>query len=70
VANWLEAAGHRDGHIAIRWQLSEGNLPIPDTEVVPVAEVAARTGLPAVRADERARQRAALAVSFDARFRR
>jgi hypothetical protein len=70
VANWLEAAGHRDGHIAIRWQLSEGNLPIPATEVVPVEEVAARTGLPAVRPDERARQRAALEVSFDARFRR
>jgi hypothetical protein len=69
VANWLEAAGHREGHVAIRWQLSDGDLPIPDTAVVPVGEVAALTGLPAVDAPERARQRAALADSFDARFR-
>ena len=31
TANWLEAAGHREGHIALRYQLSEGNLPIPAT---------------------------------------
>jgi len=69
VANWLEAAGHREGHIAIRWQLTEGNLPIPETRVVKVDEVASLTGLPPVGTDERARQRAALADSFDARFR-
>lgn len=69
VANWLETANHRQGHIAIRWQLSEGNLPIPDTTVVRVDDVAANTGLPVVSSDERARQRALLAVSFDARFR-
>jgi hypothetical protein len=68
VANWLEAAGHREGHIAIRWQLSEGNLPIPQTEVVAVGEVAARTGLPTVSAAERVRQRTLLADSFDVRF--
>lgn len=68
VANWLEAAGHREGHIAIRWQLSEGNLPIPATRVVSVDEVPALTGLPRVSVDERARQRAALVESFDARF--
>ena len=70
VANWLEAAGHREGHIAIRWQLSDGNLPIPETRVVPVGEVAAITGLPLVDAAGRRRQRALLASSFDARFRR
>ncbi len=70
VANWLEAAGHREGHVAIRWQLTEGNLPLPDTTVVPVADVAAVTGLPTVAPGERARQRALLASSFDARFRR
>jgi hypothetical protein len=69
VANWLEAAGHREGHIAIRWQLSEGNLPIPDTAVVEVGDVAGMTGLPSVAPAERARQRALLADSFDARFR-
>ena len=69
VANWLEAAGHHEGHIAIRWQLTEGNLPIPETRVVKVDEVAELTGLPPVTADERARQRLLLAESFDARFR-
>ncbi len=70
VANWLEAAGHREGHIAIRWQLTEGNLPIPQTRVVKVGEVAELTGLPPVTPEERKRQRALLANSFDARFRR
>lgn len=69
TANWLEAAGHREGHLAIRWQLTEGNLPIPACTVVPVGEVAARTGLPAVSPSERAEQRVALRRAFDARFR-
>lgn len=68
VANWLEAAGHREGHIAIRWQLTEDNLPIPETRVVKLDEVAALTGLPPVGADERAVQRRQLASSFDSRF--
>jgi hypothetical protein len=70
VVNWLEAAGHRQGHVAIRWQLSDGNLPIPDTSVVKVAEVASVTGLRVVPPAERARARAALTTSFEARFRR
>lgn len=69
TVNWLEAAGHREGHIAIRWQLTEGNLPVPACTVVPVAEVAASTGLPTVDAEERARQRRALGRSFERRFR-
>jgi hypothetical protein len=69
VANWLEAASHREGHIAIRWQLTEGNLPIPETRVVNVDEVAAVTGLPMVTPGERKRRRRLLADSVDARFR-
>lgn len=69
VANWLEAAGHREGHLAIRWQLSDGNLPIPHTQVVTVERVAEATALPRVTADERAAARRRLAESFDARFR-
>jgi hypothetical protein len=68
VANWLETAGHGEGHIAIRWQLTEGNLPIPETTVVRVGEVAAVTGMAPVTRQERSRQRALLAESFDARF--
>ncbi len=68
VANWLEACGHREGHIAIRWQLTEGKLPIPETSVVPVGQVAALSGLPRVTAAERDAQRVQLARSFDARF--
>ena len=69
TANWLEAAGHREGHIAIRWQLSQGRLPIPSCEVVPVDEVAARSGLPGVTEDERLAQRRALRRSVEKRFR-
>ena len=68
TVNWLEAAQHREGHIAIRWQLTDGQLPIPETTVVDVAAVRELTRLPA--AEDRARQRAQLRASFDARFRR
>lgn len=68
TANWLETAGHREGHIAIRWQLSD-DLPIPRCTVVDVATVATRTALPAVTAEARADQRRRLAAAFVARFR-
>jgi hypothetical protein len=68
VANWLETAHHRDGHIAIRWQLTD-TLPIPECTVVPADEVAARTGLPRVAPAARAAQRRALREAFDRRFR-
>lgn len=69
VENWLEAVGHREGHIAIRWQLTEGKLPIPETSVVSVRDVAGLTKLPTVSAEERTRRRALLVESFEARFR-
>jgi hypothetical protein len=69
VANWLEACDHHEGHIAIRWQLSEGKLPIPETTVMAVDDVAGATGLPSVSPEERAQARARLTESFDARFR-
>jgi len=65
---WLEAAGHREGHIALRYQLSEGNLPIPATRVVSVGEVASLTGLPAVSPAERAAARRDQTASFATRF--
>jgi hypothetical protein len=70
TTNWLEAVQHREGHIAIRWQLTDGQLPIPETTVVDVASVQELTGLPRVGPDERARQRAHLRASFENRFRR
>lgn len=68
VVNWLETAAHREGHLAIRWQLSDGNLPLPRTRVVHVDEVATITGLPRVDAATRAAQRTHLARSFATRF--
>lgn len=68
VENWVEVADHREGHVAIRWQLSDGHLPIPTTRVVRVEDVASLTGLPAVAPTERARRRADLARSFATRF--
>jgi hypothetical protein len=68
TANWLETAGHSEGHIAIRWQLTEGSLPIPRCTVVDVAKVRQLTGLPAIDGAERSRERKDLARSVDARF--
>jgi hypothetical protein len=67
TVNWLETVGHRAGHIAIRWQLTK-ELPVPETQVVPVGDVATVTGLPRVSPEQRSRERAALRSSFDARF--
>lgn len=68
IVNWLEADHHREGHIAIRWQLSDGNLPIPRCTVVACTEVSRRWDLPAVSPEERDRQRRKLVQSFDSRF--
>ena len=70
TVNWLETAHHREGHIAIRWQLTNGLLPLPETSVVAVDEVQTLTGLPAASAADRAATRASLRNSFDGRFRR
>lgn len=67
--NWLETAGHRQGHMAVRWQLTEGQLPLPECKVVKVEEAAAVTRLPAVTADERRAQRRAQRAGVDKRFR-
>jgi hypothetical protein len=69
TCNWLETAGHREGHMAIRWQLTEGKLPLPDCKVVKVDEVAAVTGLPAVTTNERRAQRRAQRAGVEKRFR-
>ncbi|WP_228387617.1 MULTISPECIES: hypothetical protein [unclassified Nocardioides] len=45
TANWLETTGHRTGAVMLRWQRLERDLGADDgprTEVVPLAEVAAR----------------------------
>lgn len=68
TANWLETSGHREGHVAIRWQLTDGQLPIPRTTVVDVAAVRELVALPQVTPEERSGQRAALERSFAARF--
>lgn len=51
--NWLQAAGHEQGHIAVRWQLSEGQLPIPQCQVVKISEVKQLTSLPSVSTELR-----------------
>jgi hypothetical protein len=70
TVNWLETAGHRAGHIAIRWTLTEGRLPLPETELIPVSDVRQSTGLPTVTFEERAAERALLEQSVERRFRR
>lgn len=68
TVNWLESVDHREGHIAIRWQLSDGDLPLPACTVMPTESVRSATGLPPVDVGERAAARALLRHSFDARF--
>ena len=65
--NWVETAGHREGHMAIRWQLSE-TLPIPQCSVIDVGQAAQFTGLPPVAQAQREAERALLRRSFDGRF--
>jgi hypothetical protein len=36
VPNWLDTAGHREGHLALRW-VEATSLPVPSTEVVDLA---------------------------------
>jgi hypothetical protein len=68
TVNWLEAAHHREGHIAIRWQLTGGELPIPRCTVVKTTSVRDRINLPVVSPEERALARQNLGKSADARF--
>lgn len=69
TANWLQAAGHIEGHIAIRWQLTDGKLPVPTCRVVEVAEVAGLSGLPRVDPDARSEQRIRMLEHVEQRFR-
>ena len=69
TVNWLDTAHHREGHIAIRWQLTDGALPVPACTVVKVDDVRDRTGLPPVSPDERKQQRRRLRESVERRFR-
>jgi hypothetical protein len=69
TGNWLETAGHREGHMAIRWQLAEGKLPLPDCKVVKVDQVAVLTGLPLITPDQRRAQHRAQHTAVEKRFR-
>ena len=69
VRNWIETCGHREGHLAVRWQLTDGQLPLPECRVVKVAEVCELTGLPAVSSAERHEQRRAMRAAVEQRFR-
>jgi hypothetical protein len=69
TVNWLEAAHHRQGHLAVRWQLSEGQLPLPECTVVKADEVAKITGLPAISPERRRLQRRARRHAVERRFR-
>ena len=57
TVNWLQAAGHQEGHVAIRWQLIEGAPPQPEFKLVKLDQLAAAlTHLPTVTADQRKQQ--------------
>lgn len=68
TANWVQAAAHHEGHLAIRWQLTDGVLPIPTTRVVAVDEVAALTGLPRIDATGRREQHRRRKLGVERRF--
>ncbi len=71
VPNWLDAAGRREGLLALRFLRAEGGAPQPDFRVVPLETL--RGALPAdtpiVSPDERAAQLARRAAAVDRRQR-
>ena len=69
IANWLQTAGHEEGHIAIRWQLSEGQLPIPSCTVVKISEIKRYTSLPDVSKADRKEQVQSMREAVEQRFR-
>ncbi len=69
TTNWLQAAGHEEGHIAVRWQLTEGQLPIPECQVVKVAEVKSITSLLEISPGQRLAQKSLHREAVEQRFR-
>ncbi len=69
TANWVQTCGHREGHLAVRWQLTDGQLPLPACRVIKVDDVRTITGLPPVSAGERRAQYRALRAATERRFR-
>jgi len=69
IANWLDTAGHSEGPVILRCVRTE-TAPVPTTQVVPLADVAA--ALPAdtrrVTADERAAVMTARKIAVSRRF--
>lgn len=67
--NWLQTAGHREGHLAVRWQLTDGQLPLPECRVVQVTEAAGLTGGACIDAATRSQQRKKMRQAVERRFR-
>lgn len=70
TANWLQTAGHTEGHMAIRFQLIKDAPPQPDFEVVKHDQLAEKIAhLPTVTLTERREQLNILAAEVDDRYR-
>ncbi len=69
TVNWLQAAGHEQGHIAVRWLLTDGELPLPDCQVVSVSAVSSLVDLETVLPSERDQQKRRHRESVERRFR-
>ena len=69
TVNWLQTAGHAEGHMAIRFQLIEESPPHPDFEVVKYNQLSARTEhLPPVSTAERKEQWRQQRLEVDSRY--
>ena len=69
TVNWLQAAGHTEGHMAVRFQLINENPPHPIFDVVKYDQLGNRIEhLPAVTAAERNEQRRQQRTEVDSRF--
>lgn len=69
TVNWLETAGHPEGHMLVRWLLTEGQLPVPQCRVVNTEEVQQLTDLAVVSKEERTAMRRAQREAIERRFR-
>jgi hypothetical protein len=70
TTNWLECAGHTEGHMAIRWQAIAGPPPKPDCRIISMARLPEVTGhLHRVTAEQRRRERQRRHLAVEQRFR-
>lgn len=70
TVNWLQTAGHRQGHLAVRWHLIDGPPPVPSCKVVKFRDIQESIGhLPPVDVEAREKYLKTQRAAVDKRYR-